>query len=299
MRPRVPERLVTSELVSSLEPSFRAQEMSFAITAIAQNVTAAVAAQQRSWWQQALGHQPAGVSGPLSAAQQRAGAHVERHSVWLHNSVRGAIGLGGAVLVADLSGAQHSFWIVLGTLSVLRSNALTTGQNVFRGLLGTGLGFVAGGVLVEIIGTNTTVLWCLLPIAILFAGLAPAVISFAAGQAGFTVTLVILFNIISPAGWQVGLVRIEDVAIGCAVSLVVGALFWPRGAAAALAVALSEAYRDGAAYLQARSRSAWPVATARAACGPPRRRKPAGRQRRLGDSTMPSATFWPSAAAST
>lgn len=240
-----------SELVSSLEPSFRAHELSFAVTAIALNVEAAVAAQQRGWWQQVLGRQPAGVGGPLAAAQQRAGAHVERHSVWLHNSIRGAIGLGGAVLVADLSGVQHSFWIVLGTLSVLRSNALTTGQNVLRGLLGTVLGFVVGGILVELIGTNTAVLWGLLPIAILFAGLAPAVISFAAGQAGFTVTLVILFNIISPSGWQVGLVRIEDVAIGCAVSLLVGALFWPRGAAAALAAALAEAYEDAAGYLDA------------------------------------------------
>ena len=49
----------------------------------------------------------------------------------------------------------------------------------------------------------------------------------------------ILFNIIDPAGWRVGLVRIEDVAIGCAVSLVVGVLFWPRGAGAALSRALS------------------------------------------------------------
>ena len=43
--------------------------------------------------------------------------------------------------------------------------------------------------------------------------------------------------------------RIEDVAIGCAVSLVVGLLFWPRGAAAALRTALAEAYVDSARYL--------------------------------------------------
>jgi hypothetical protein len=47
------------------------------------------------------------------------------------------------------------------------------------------------------------------------------------------------------------LIRIEDVAIGFAVSLVVGALFWPRGAVAALAQALSEAYVECAAYLRA------------------------------------------------
>ena len=61
----------------------------------------------------------------------------------------------------------------------------------------------------------------------------------------------ILFNILQPAGWRVGLVRIEDVAIGCAVSLVVGLLFWPRGAAAALGRALAEAYTDSARYLAA------------------------------------------------
>ena len=61
----------------------------------------------------------------------------------------------------------------------------------------------------------------------------------------------ILFNILQPAGWQVGLVRVEDVALGCAVSLVVGLLFWPRGAAAALGRALAEAYTDSARYLAA------------------------------------------------
>lgn len=238
------------ELVSSLEPSFRAHELTFAVTAIAGNVEVALAAEHRNWRQKLLGRQPRGVGGALASAQQRAGAHVEPHSVWLHNSLRGAIGLGGAVLIADLSGAQHSFWIVLGTLSVLRSNALNTGQNVVRALLGTAIGFVIGGALVAAIGANTTLLWILLPVAIVVAGVAPA-LSFAAGQAGFTVTLLILFNIISPAGWQVGLVRIEDVGIGFGVSLLVGALFWPRGAVAALAQALSEAYAEGANYLRA------------------------------------------------
>ena len=92
-------------------------------------------------------------------------------------------------------------------------------------------------------------LWILLPLAVLVAGLAPAVISFAAGQAAFTITLLILYNIIAPAGWRVGLVRVEDVAIGSAVSLLVGALFWPRGAASALGQALSEAYSETARYL--------------------------------------------------
>jgi hypothetical protein len=244
----------TSEVISSLDPAFRAQEVSFVVSQIATNIDWAAAAERRSWLEQMLGRQPEGLAGPISAAHERAGAHVEQHSLWLQNSIRGAIGLGLAVLIANGTGVQHAFWVVLGTLSVLRSNALSTGENVLRGLLGTIVGFVVGGVLVELVGTNTTLLWVLLPPAVLFAGLAPAAISFAAGQAAFTLALLILFNILAPEGWQIGLVRIEDVAIGGAVSLAVGVLFWPRGAGAALGTALAQAYAESAEYLASAAR---------------------------------------------
>ena len=74
-------------------------------------------------------------------------------------------------------------------------------------------------------------------------------IGFAAGQAAFTLTLLILYNILAPVGWKVGLVRIEDVAIGCAVSVVIGTLFWPRGVASVVGDDLADAYRTGAEYL--------------------------------------------------
>jgi uncharacterized membrane protein YccC len=236
-------------VVSALDPSFRARELSFIVSQIARNSEYAAAAERRSILQRWIGRQPEGFTGLLQAAGQRAGAHVERNSVWLHNSLRGAAGLSLAVLVADLSGVQHGFWVVFGTLSVLRSNALSTGQNIVRALIGTTAGFIIGGALVYVIGTNTTVLWILLPFAVFLAGLAPAAISFAAGQAAFTLTLLILFNILAPAGLKVGLVRIEDIVLGSAVSLAVGLLFWPRGAAGRLGQALSDAYVDVANYL--------------------------------------------------
>jgi hypothetical protein len=237
------------DVVTALDPSFRAQELSFAVASIGGNIDLVAAADRRSYADRLLGHGPRGLPATRWAAQQRAGAHVERHSVWLHNSVRGAIALAVAVLLADLTGVQHSFWVVLGTLSVLRSNALTTGQTVARGVLGTAVGFLLAAALLAVIGTDPTVLWCLLPLAVLLAGTLPAMVSFAAGQAAFTVVLVILYNIIQPAGWKVGLVRVEDIAIGCAVSLVVGLLFWPRGASSALQQALARAYEDSSRYL--------------------------------------------------
>ena len=237
------------EFITSLDPAFRAEELSYAVSLIARNAGLTAAAERRSWRERWLGRQPEGVPGTLSAARERITSYLEPHSVWLHNSLRGAAGLGLAVLAARLTGVQHSFWVVLGALSVLRSNALNTGQDAVRAMLGTVAGFIVGAALLVGIGTNTTLLWFLLPLAVFLAGVAPAVISFAGGQAAFTLTLVILFNIIQPTGWRVGLVRIEDVAIGAGVSLVVGVLFWPRGAAPALRHALAEAYADGVGYL--------------------------------------------------
>jgi uncharacterized membrane protein YccC len=239
----------SGDVVSALDPSFRAQELSYLVAQVAANAGVAAAAERRSWLDRLLGRPPAGFPSVRVAARERTGAHLEHGSLWLQNSLRGAIGLGIAVFVADATSVQHSFWVVLGALSVLRSNALTTGQSVARAIAGTIAGFVVGGLLVALIGTSQSLLWALLPVVILFAGLAPAAVGFATGQAAFTLTVLIVFNILQPAGWELGLVRIEDVALGCAVSLVVGLLLWPRGAGAALARALSQAYRDSADYL--------------------------------------------------
>jgi hypothetical protein len=196
-----------------------------------------------------MGRQPEGLTTTFSAARERAGSFAARNAVWLQNSIRAGAALALAVLVSRISSVDHAFWVVLGTLSVLRSNALNTGQTILRALMGTFAGFIVGAALVSLVGTNTTLLWFLLPPAVFLASLAPATVSFTAGQAAFTLTLLILFNILQPTGWRIGLVRIEDIVLGCGVSLLVGILFWPRGSALALRQALAEAYVGSARYL--------------------------------------------------
>src|SRR5690348_9589889 len=199
-----------------------------------------IAARRLGWY----GVQPEGTVAERRAASI-AGAmgvltrHASFRSVWFLNSLRGSLALAAAVLVADLSGVQHGFWVVLGTLSVLRSNAASTESTALRALGGTLLGF----------GTSTPALWAALPIAVAVAAYAPGALPFTFGQAAFTVVVLVLFNLLAPAGWRVGLLRIEDVAIGCLVSLVVGVLFWPRGAASVVGDDLADAFRRGAAYL--------------------------------------------------
>ncbi|MGW0883099.1 FUSC family protein [Streptomyces sp. NPDC002671] len=237
-------------LIASLEPGFRVKRISFITAAIAGDIELAVAAQQRMWWQQLLGQQPVNTAPALSSARDRLAAHLNRNSVWLHNSLRGAAALSLAVVLAQLSGLGHSFWVVFGTLAVLRSNAVNTGQTVGRALLGTIIGFAIGVAVILALGAHPVALWVVLPFAIVLIGLEPSITSFTAGQAGFTVVLLILFSIIDPVGWEVGLIRIEDMTLGCAVSLVVGVLFWPRGAGSALGQALCEAFQDAARYLR-------------------------------------------------
>ncbi|HEX3908796.1 MAG TPA: FUSC family protein [Mycobacteriales bacterium] len=233
------------------ELPFQGHELGYAASLVGETVRWAGESDARPVIDRVLGRPPTHqTASPLSPAVQIATSQIERHSVWLQNSIRGAVGLGVAIGIAEWTGAQHSFWVVLGTLSVLRSSALSTGSTVLRALAGTLVGFAVGAGLVLAIGTSTPVLWAVLPIAVLVGAFAPEAISFAAGQAGFTVVLLILFNIIAPVGWKVGLVRIEDIGLGCGVSLVVGALLWPRGAAAAIGTALSQSYRIGSDYLE-------------------------------------------------
>ena len=46
------------------------------------------------------------------------------------------------------------------------------------------------------------------------------------GQAAFTLLIVVLFNLIQPVGWTLGLVRLQDVVIGAGLSLILGALLF-------------------------------------------------------------------------
>jgi uncharacterized membrane protein YccC len=72
--------------------------------------------------------------------------HLRPTSVWFRNSLRAALALGLAVLLTRITRVEHSFWVVLGTLSVLRSNALGTGRTALLAIGGTVVGFVIAAV---------------------------------------------------------------------------------------------------------------------------------------------------------
>jgi uncharacterized membrane protein YccC len=228
----------------SLDPTFPSRALAIATEMVADAALEAAGAQ-------AVGDRRLGPGSETSLPQfwRRLTSHFSFRSVWFRNALRGAAGLALAVTVVEITAVEHGFWVVLGTLSVLRSNALGTGATALRAISGTAVGFVVGSAIMIGVSNEPVALWVLLPVAVLVSGVAPSMISFAAGQAGFTLVVIILFNIIDPTGWTVGLTRIEDVAMGCGVSIVVGLLFWPRGATAALGRAMATAFVKSSAYL--------------------------------------------------
>jgi uncharacterized membrane protein YccC len=244
-----PQRRAGIALPAAMEPSSRAREMSSAAQEIGVNALLASGAEPDG-----EGDARARSPSALRATATLLREHASPRSAWFRNSLRGAAALTAAVLVIETTSLQHSFWVVLATLSVLRSSAPGTGATIFSALAGTVAGVVVGGLIVIGIGSDEPLLWAVLPPAILVAAYAPRAVSFAAGQAGFSLVVLIVFNIIAPTGWTVGLLRAEDVAIGCTISLVVGFLFWPRGLGKLFRESLGAAYERNVDYVASAAR---------------------------------------------
>ena len=178
-------------------------------------------------------------------------SHLRLDSVWVRAGLRAALGLGLAILIAELAELQHAFWVVLATLTVLKSNAVSTGYAAWQALAGTLAGFALASAVVIGVGDAQPALWALFPVCVFLAVYTPTVVHVVVGQAMFTVTIIVLFNLIEPEGWRTGLIRVEDILIGAGTAILVGALLWPRGARAQLRASLASLYETGSAYVRA------------------------------------------------
>ncbi len=177
--------------------------------------------------------------------------YLTTRSVTMLNSLRTGLALALAFVVTLILPVQNGLWVVLGALAVLRSSASTTRTSAVRAITGTVIGFVAGAAVITVVGVNPVVLWCLLPAVTFGSTYVMRVGSFTASQAMFTMQVLIVFNLMRPTGWQIGLTRVEDVVIGALVGLVVSVLLWPGGAQSAVQRAFGVAVTACIRYLSA------------------------------------------------
>jgi Fusaric acid resistance protein-like len=145
-------------------------------------------------------------------------------SNWGESAVRSGLALGFAILLTRLLKMEHAFWVVLGVLPLLSASGASAFRTFWREQAGTLIGFLVSAILVVIIGPHRAWYWIILPFVVFASTYAASAVGLVAGQAAFTLFAVVLFCILLPQQTPAGLPRLEDIAIGGAVSLVVGAL---------------------------------------------------------------------------
>lgn len=144
---------------------------------------------------------------------------------WFARSARAAAAMGLAALIAGVFKVEHGFWIVLGVLPVLRAGEATEARTFLQEQGGTLVGFMSSAVLVILMRSHRELYWIALPIACFVAAYASTAWGFVAGQAAFTLFVVVLLSALTPLGFRAGILRLEDIAIGGAISLVLGAVY--------------------------------------------------------------------------
>lgn len=145
-------------------------------------------------------------------------------SNWRESAARSGIALGFAVLLSRLLKVEHAFWVVLGVLPVLSASGRSAVRTFWQEQAGTLIGFFVSAIVVAIIEPHRAWYWLILPFVAFGSTYAGSAVGLMAGQAAFTLFAVVLFCILLPQQTQAGLLRLEDIAIGGAVSLAVGAL---------------------------------------------------------------------------
>jgi hypothetical protein len=144
-------------------------------------------------------------------------------SPWTGKAIRSGLALGFAVLLTRFFKLDHAFWVVLGVLPVLTASEGTVVRTFWREQAGTLIGFSISVAVVAIVGPYHAWYWLLLPFVVFGSAYAASAVGFVAGQATFTLFAVVLFCILLPQQ-RAGILRLEDIAIGGAVSLIVGLL---------------------------------------------------------------------------
>ena len=162
-------------------------------------------------------------------------------------TVRLMICIGVAGVVTEVLPLQRSYWVPLTVALVLKPDyGSVFGRAVQRGI-GTIVGAVAGAVLLVLVhGT-----WLLIPFAVL-ASLLPygRKRNYGLMTTFLTPLVVVLIDLLSPAGWRLAEDRLLDSLIGCAIALVIGFAPWPMTWYAHLPREFAEAALDVALYME-------------------------------------------------
>ncbi|ANZ13873.1 putative membrane protein [Streptomyces noursei ATCC 11455] len=156
--------------------------------------------------------------------------HLTPRSVLFQNALRAALALAGARLLVGSLNLPHGFWVLLATLSLLRTSASDTRGALGPAFLGTGLGAVVAALLVVVAGNTPAVYMVAAPVVVFLGfGVGP-LLGPVWVQAALTLTLVTVFAQVEPPSLGIPTWRFLDVLIGGLIGATAALLAWPRGA---------------------------------------------------------------------
>ncbi|MFJ3224496.1 FUSC family protein [Streptomyces sp. NPDC086783] len=193
---------------------------------------------------------------PVSLWWVRVRGNLTPRSVVFQNTVRTAIGLALARLVAGSLDLSHGFWVLLTVLTLGRTTAGATWSAVRSAAAGTLIGVTTAGVLLLAAGDATAVYEYLLVPMMLVAFSVGPVGGPAWAQGLFTLVVSTAFAQIAPVTWRLAEVRLIDVLTGSAVGLACGLLAWPSGARAEMRRSVAELFRTAAPVVRATTEAA-------------------------------------------
>jgi len=155
--------------------------------------------------------------------------------------------MGVAGVVSEVLPLQRSYWVPLTVAIVLKPDYGSVFARALQRGIGTVVGAVAGAVLLVLVHGA----WLLIPFAVL-AALLPFGRSRNYGLLATFLTplVVVLIDLLAPAGWQLAEDRLIDTLIGCAIVLVVGFAPWPMSWYAHLPRQYAQTALDVCAYLE-------------------------------------------------
>ncbi|MFD0385967.1 FUSC family protein [Streptomyces stramineus] len=116
----------------------------------------------------------------------------------LQNALRLAVALACARLVAGVLDLPHGFWVLLGTLSLMRTSAADTRGALVPAFVGTALGGAVATLLLMLVGDVPVFYAVATPVVILVGFSVGPVLGPAWTQAAMTLTFMVLFAQIAP-----------------------------------------------------------------------------------------------------
>jgi len=160
---------------------------------------------------------------------------VSLRSPWTRLALRTGVGLALAALVVEIIGIGHGFWVLLGVIATLRMDGVTTLKTSLLAVGGTFAGALLGYFLLNADATHHLLLWIGLTIITFLAVYTQATTAYIIGQAAFSLFVLVAFSLANwPPRPEIAVERLEDIAYGAAISIVVALLMWPRGVVAGL-----------------------------------------------------------------